>query len=82
MTLPRRVRPPPKPNAVVFAPERVLLSSGLGGDRQPAVFEWFSRGDEITFERVRGRRRAAGLGGGPWTRTGGVIAIEQDATSR
>ena len=75
-----------KPNAVVFAPEQGYCTFprdlGGGGDRRPAVFEWFSRGDEITFERVRGGRCAGpqGLGGGPWTRAPeGVIAIEQDA---
>ena len=75
-----------KPNAVLFAPTAGYCTQprdlGGGGDARPAAFEWFSRGDAYTFERVRGGRCAGpqGLGGGPWTRAPeGVFAIEQDA---
>ncbi len=72
-----------KPNAVVFSPvsgfcfEPTVL--GGGGDSRPAAYTWSTRGDEITFERVRGGRCAGPQKlGRPWTRApDGLIAVEQ-----
>ena len=72
-----------KPNAVVFTPVSGFCLEpkdlGGGGDSRPAAYTWSVRGDEITFERIRGGRCVGPQKlGGPWTRApGGLIAIGQ-----